>query len=327
MRRMTPRQTTSGGARLAMRASVLLAAAGLVAGCGGSAGPSAARPSGTGAGANPSGPAAGSSAPSSETSAPSGGRPTRARFDPQSFGTPGRGPNRWLPLAPGTQWVREGATDVGHRRVPHRVVSTVTSVSKTVDGVRTIAVYDLDVDAGQVTQESLDYYAEDDAANVWYLGSYTEQVEGGRYVSVQDAWLAGVDGGRPGILMPGEPRTGTPPFSIARPPGEDGDVAQVVKTGQRTCVPFRCFTGVLVVREGKSSAPDNEFKYYAPGVGQVLNTPRSASQHRDLEKLVNLTRLSAAGLDEVNAAALKLDRHARTQKPKVFGGSSPAAVL
>lgn len=131
--------------------------------------------------------------------------------------------------------MREGAADVGHRRVPHRVVSTVTSVTKTVDGVRTIAVYDLDVDAGPVTQESLDYYAEDDAANVWYLGSYTEQVEGGRYVSVQDAWLAGVDGGRPGILMPGEPRTGTPPFSIARPARDQaGDVTLVDPTPART---------------------------------------------------------------------------------------------
>ncbi|MEO7982291.1 MAG: hypothetical protein ABI807_15530 [Sporichthyaceae bacterium] len=203
----------------------------------------------------------------------------------------------------------------------------MTSVSKEIDGVRTLAVLDQDVDAGQITQESLDYFAEDSDGNVWYLGSYTEEYEGGSFVAVRDAWLAGVKGGEPGILMPADPRTGTPPFSIARPPGEDGDVAQVVKSGQRTCVPFKCFTEVLIVREGKASAPDNEFKYYAPGVGQVLNTPRSASQHRDLEKLVNLTVLSAQGLDEANAEALKLDKSAGSQEPKVFGGSARAAAL
>lgn len=248
----------------------------------------------------------------------------QSRFEPGNFGAPGRGANRWLPLKPGTQWVREGATSVGHRRVPHRVLATVTDVSREVNGVRTVVLLDHEVDAGQVAQESIDYLAEDRRGNVWSLGSYTEAYEGGRFVSVRDAWLAGVKGGRQGVLMPAAPRTGGPPWFIAQPPGADRDVAEVVKTGQSRCVPFRCFTGLLVVREGKASAPDNELKYYAPGVGQIDNLPRSASQHRDVEKLINLTQLSRRGLAEASAEALKLDRHARVTKPDVFG-RAPAA--
>lgn len=123
------------------------------------------------------------------------------------------GANRWLPLVPGTRWVRQGATDVGHRRVPHRVVSTVTDVYRVVDGVRAVAVLDQDIDASQVSQESLDYFAEGMDGTVWDLGSYTEALEGGRFVSVRDAWLAGVKGGRPGIQMPADPRARTPPYS------------------------------------------------------------------------------------------------------------------
>ena len=235
------------------------------------------------------------------------------------------GANRWLPLIPGTQWVRQGATDVGHRRVPHRVVSTVTDVYREVDGVRAVAVLDQDIDASQVSQESLDYFAEGRDGAVWDLGSYTEALEGGRFVSVRDAWLAGIKGGRPGVQMPADPRTGTPPYSIAQPPGEDPDVAQVVATGRSRCVPFRCFKGVVVIREGKASAPDNEFKYYAAGVGQIDNVPRSASQHKDVERLINLSHLSSRGLAQASAEALKLDDHARVTKPEVFA-RGPAAT-
>ena len=249
---------------------------------------------------------------------------TSRRFDRRNFRDADSGANKWLPLKPGTQWVREGGTDVGRRRVPHRVVSTVTDVYKQVDGVRAITVLDRDIDASQIAQQSLDYFAEDRQGNVWYLGSYTENYEGGRFVSNPDAWLAGVKGGRPGIVMLGDPRTGTPPYYVAVPPGEDSDVAQVVSTGQSRCVPFRCFKDVIVIREGKASAPDNEFKYFAPGVGQIDNVPRSASQHHDVEKLLNLTQLSPQGLAEVSAEALRLDRRARAKKPEVFG-RAPAA--
>ncbi len=86
---------------------------------------------------------------------------THAEFRPQSFGPPAPAANRWLPLTPGTQWVRVGTTDIGHRSVPHRVISTVTSVSKLIDGVKTIVILDQDVDAGQTVQESLDFLAQD----------------------------------------------------------------------------------------------------------------------------------------------------------------------
>ncbi len=249
---------------------------------------------------------------------------SQASFAPANFGAPATGANKWLPLNPGTQWVRDGATDVGHRRVHHQVISTVTDVSRQVDGVKTVAVLDQDIDAGQIAQQSIDYMGQDKQGNVWDLGSYTEEYEGGRFTTQQDAWLGGVKGGKAGILMQAHPRAGTPPYSIAQPPGADPDVAEVLDTGHRTCVPLRCFKGVLLVREGKASAPDNEFKYYAAGVGQILNTPRKDSKHHDYEQLVNLRRLSGKGLAELSNVALKLDRHAAVTAPTVFG-HGPAA--
>ncbi len=246
------------------------------------------------------------------------------RFDRTNFGNPATGANPYLPLKPGTQWVREGSTIEGDRKVPHQVTTTVTDVYREIDGVRTVAVLDYELDAGQISQESLDYMAEDRDGNLWYLGGYTEEYEGGRFVSSVDAWLSGVKGAKRGLLVPAQARMGSPAYAVAAPDSEERDVAQVVKVGARHCVPFKCFDNVLIVREGKEAAPDNEFKYYARGVGQIDNVPRSASRHKDIEQLVNLTQLSPKALAEASAEALRLDHHARKQAPKTFGSFPPA---
>lgn len=193
-----------------------------------------------------------------------------------------------------------------------------------VDGVPTIVVLDVGIDSGQVAHKSVDYFAEDRRGNVWNLGGYAEAYEAGRFVSLRDAWLAGVKGAKPGILMPADPQLRTPPWFISQPPGADPDVAQVVRTGLSHCVPLRCLTGVLVVREGKASAPDNEFKYYAAGIGQIDNIPRSASRHKDVEQLINVTQLTPRGLAEASAEAPKLDAYARRTRPAVFAHAAPA---
>lgn len=241
-------------------------------------------------------------------------------LDPANFDDPATGRNPYLPLIPGQQSVREGSTEVGQRKVPHQVSTTITDVYREIGGVRTVALLDHEIDSGQVTQISVDYMAEDKAGNVWLLGGYTEQYEGGEFVASLDAWMHGVNGAEAGILVQADPVAGTPAYSVAKPEQEDDEVAKVIKVGIRHCVPFDCFDDVLVVREGKASAPDNEFKYYARDVGQIDNVPRSASRHKDIEQMVNLTMLSRAALAESSREALRLDHNAAEQAPNVFGG-------
>jgi hypothetical protein len=270
------------------------------------------------------GPAVLSACGGGEAEEPTTRKATEVRFDPANFDHPARGRSPWLPLKPGTQWVREGSTIVGDRKVPHQVTTTITDVYRTIEGIRTVAALDYELDSGQVSQESLDYFAEDKSGNLWYLGGYTEEYEGGRFVGSEDAWLSGVNGARYGLLVPAQPKEGSRPYDVAKPDSEEGDVAQVIKVGARRCVPFKCFNDVLIVREGKESAPDNEFKYYARGVGQIDNVPLTASRHKDVEQLVNLTRLSPKALAEASAEALRLDQRAAKTAPKTFGKFAPA---
>jgi len=64
--------------------------------------------------------------------------------------------------------------NVGHRPLVHRRVSTVTDVTKRIDGVWAVVVLDQDLNGGQLAEQALDYLAEDRQGNVWSLGSYTE---------------------------------------------------------------------------------------------------------------------------------------------------------
>jgi hypothetical protein len=239
-------------------------------------------------------------------------------FNPKSFAGPTASTNQFLPLKPGTQWVREGFVNVGSRRLPHRVVSTVTDVTKRVDGVTAVAVLDQDFNGGQISEQSIDYLADDKNGNVWYLGSYTEAYEGGQFVFANDAWLSGVNGAMAGVLMIADPQTGTPAFTEDTVPGVEAPTAQVSKTGQRQCVPFKCYRDVLLLNEG------GESKYFAPGVGQIKTSPPAGGGAQEVENLINLTKLSSHGLAQISNEVLKLDQHSKVEAPTVFA-NAPAA--
>ena len=239
-------------------------------------------------------------------------------FATKNFDTSLTDVNPLVPMAPGIQAVMKGYVNVGGRRLPHVRVTTILDVTKMIDGVRAILVLDQDFDGGQLSEQAVDYLAEDKGGNVWYVGSYTEAYEGGQFLNAQDAWLAGVSGAIPGLYFPGDPKTGTPAFTQTMIPGGEQTTAQVVKVDQRTCVPFKCYTGVVVVQEQGA-----EDKYWAPGVGAILTEPLSGSA-QETEQLVDIKQLSSKALAELSAEALRLDRNAAVQVPSVFGGSSPA---
>ena len=239
-------------------------------------------------------------------------------FDRKYFEAAGSDVNPWVPMTPGVQVIRKGTVYVGGRIVPHVTVTTITNATKTIDGVKAVLVLDQDVDGGQVSEQAVDYLAEDVGGNVWYLGSYTEVYEGGQFLNAEDAWLAGVNGAVAGLWFPGDPRPGSRPFFQVQVPGVEQSTAQVVQAGKRKCVPFDCFKDVVVLQEAGS-----ENKYWAPGVGQILTEPLSGTA-QEIEQLINVKELGRSGLAELSAEALKLDRHAAQTAPSVFAASNPA---
>jgi len=228
---------------------------------------------------------------------------TKVAFDPANFVDPTLSTNPFHPLKPGTQWVYGGTTEVGSRTVPHGITVTITDVIREIDGVPAVAMLSESTDSGEVAQAGMDYMALDEEGNVWILGGYDEDFEGGEYTNTDTAWL--------GILSPGTVDMTTPRWFIGAAPEEAASVGEPVEVGVRECVKFGCFDDVRIVQEGEVGAPDNEHKYYAPGVGVINNVPLDASLHKDRFELLNFLELSPAGLAEAGQAVLDFEAHAR----------------
>ena len=113
--------------------------------------------------------------------------------------------NPWFPLRPGTV-LRYRGTDEG---VPVKDVLSVTRKTRSVRGGRARVVHDRVFKHGHVVEDTLDWYAQDAAGNVWYFGEATKELDSrGRVTSREGSWQDGVAGARAGIFMPAHPRVG-----------------------------------------------------------------------------------------------------------------------
>jgi len=213
---------------------------------------------------------------------PRGSEPVR--LDPADFTT--RITNPYWPMRPGTRWVyRE--TDPGGTR--QRVVVTVTHrVKRIADGIDARVVRDVATEDGEPVEVTDDWYAQDRAGNVWYLGEATAEYEDGKVVSREGSFEAGVDGAQAGVVMPARPRPGLR-YRQEYYAGHAEDRARIVSRREQAGVPFGHFRRVLMTREDNPLEPRVlEFKFYARGIGPVLAVGVSGGSDR--EELVRYRR-------------------------------------
>src|SRR5687767_14492533 len=69
--------------------------------------------------------------------------------------------NKYHPLVPGTRHIYNGSTQEGRERVPHKVVWTVTDLTKVIDGVRAVVVHEQDHRDGKLIESELVFFAQD----------------------------------------------------------------------------------------------------------------------------------------------------------------------
>ena len=244
-------------------------------------------------------------------------------FDPANFDHSATVDNRWNPLQPGTQFVFTGKSVDGEKRL----VFTVTDLVKVVGGVRNVVIWDRDYTDGELVEAELAFFAQDNDGNVWHTGEYPEEYENGKIADVP-AWLAGVAGARAGIEMKAKPRVGTGGYEqgYAPPPVNWNDHAQVFKTGQKSCVPVRCYENVLITREFTPGEPGSQLKYYASGVGNMRVGWMGKDPDKEVLLLSELVHLGPAALAKARAEALKLDKNGYKTRPKVYGRTPPAEM-
>jgi hypothetical protein len=174
--------------------------------------------------------------------------------------------NPWFPLEPGTVWTYRATSEEG----AETVVVTVTDRTRVVQGVTTTVVHDVVRDGrGRTVEDTFDWYAQDNAGNVWYFGEDTTAYDG-RRTSTEGSWEAGVDGAEAGLLMPARPRVGDG-YAQEHLAGVAEDRGRILALRERREVPAGTYVDVVVTEDTTPLEPGLvERKYYARGVGVVF---------------------------------------------------------
>jgi hypothetical protein len=196
------------------------------------------------------------------------------RLDPANFTT--RIDNPYLPMAPGSRWVYRD-TEGG---VVHRVVIEVTPQTKVVDGIVARVVHDVEMQGAEVIENTFDWFAQDRAGNVWYLGEATRAYDNGKPGSGKGSWEAGKSGAQAGIAMPAAPRPGLEYRQEYREDTAE-DAARVLSVAEQVQAPEGHHGNALLTKEFTPIEPkDVEYKLYARGVGLVLAVGVSGNASR-----------------------------------------------
>ena len=146
----------------------------------------------------------------------------------------------------------------------------ITHETKIIDGIRVVVVSDTGTTNGKVTESTLDYYAQDNSGNVWYMGEETKQIKNGKVVGTEGSWIAGVNGAQPGYIMKAHPKVGDF-YCQENAPGVAQDQAEVISVSSSVCVNYICADkDVLVTSETSPLEPETvEHKWYVLEIGNV----------------------------------------------------------
>jgi len=227
-----------------------------------------------------------------------------------------------FPLAVGSQFTYQGRIVEGGESKPHSVTFTVTDLSKMVDGVQTVVAWDRDFLEGELQEQELAFFAQDDQGNVWNFGEYPEEYENGKFTGAPSTWIRGVDGAYGGIHMLSQPRAGMKYREGLVPAIEFDDVSVVTRTGQQTCLAGTCYKQVLVVDETSPNDPTSghQIKYYSPPTGLIRVGARGGDSQEFLT-LTSVKHVGQAGMAKIRTEVKAMDQ--RAYKIKVYRTTKP----
>jgi hypothetical protein len=179
--------------------------------------------------------------------------------------------NPYLPLASLKQDVLENESGRVERTTKPEAHKTFVVGGQTVEA---LAVEDRDFNDGKLTEVTLDYFAQDDAGVVYYLGEDVDEYKNGQVVGHSGGWLWGRDAQNPGVLMPAHPQVGDK-FRSEDAPKITWEKDEVVSVSETVTVPAGTYQNCVKIKEIASDG-STEYKLYAPGVGCVKEVEGNA---------------------------------------------------
>lgn len=161
-----------------------------------------------------------------------------------------------------------------------RLTITVLNSTRQVGDVETRVVEEKETKDGKLVEISRNYYAISKRTNsVYYFGEDVDMYKNERVVGHGGSWLAGVNGARFGLMMPGIILLRSRYYQELAP-GIAMDRAEVVSMSETVGTPAAQFTNCLKVEETTPLEPrTKEYKYYAAGIGLVQDGALKLVKH------------------------------------------------
>lgn len=180
------------------------------------------------------------------------------RFEQDELTSTGRNP--YFILEPGYTLVLESGNE--------QLTITVLDETRKINNIETRVVEERETKAGHLVEVSKNYFAISKRTNsVFYFGEEVDIYKADKVVSHAGAWLAGVNGARFGLMMPGLPLLRARYYQELAP-GVAMDRAEIVSLNDQLKTRAGEFRQVLKVIETTPLEPRAaEAKYYAWGVG------------------------------------------------------------
>ncbi len=88
---------------------------------------------------------------------------------------------------------------------PSVIEVVVTGERRDIQGISATVIRDTVYVAGELVEDTYDWFAQDTDGNVWYLGEDSTSYEDDGTTSKEGSWEYGVDGALPGIVMLADP--------------------------------------------------------------------------------------------------------------------------
>ena len=190
--------------------------------------------------------------------------------------------NPYFPLQPGTTFIYGGQMPDGFERDEF----AVTHNTRVILGVTCVEVHDSVFTDGVLTEDTLDWFAQDRDGNVWYFGENTHELEDGLITTIDGTFMGGVNGDKPGIIMKAHPAIGDfyrQEFSL----NNAEDFAQTLSLNEVVTVRAGTFNHCLKSEETTPLEPDLlEDKFYAPGVGNILTVDVNTGARSELVRII-----------------------------------------
>ena len=183
-----------------------------------------------------------------------------AEFNIESGELVSTGRNPYFVLEPGYQLVLEDGDE--------HLTITVLAETRIVDGVETRIIEERESRGASLVEVSRNFFAISKKTNsVYYFGEEVDIYKNGKITDHEGAWLAGVNGARFGLMMPGVPLLKARHYQEIAPKVAL-DRAEIAALNATIRTPAGNFTNCLRVDETTPLEPlAKEAKYYARNVG------------------------------------------------------------